>query len=367
MAGARPRLLVALALALIPAFAVTTAITQAYKAEQRRLASAWYERGSAALDEGRPAEAIEALRTALTFSREDRLYRLRLAQALAAAGQAVEARAYLLSLRDAQPGNGPVNLELARLAARSGGHDEAYRYYHASIEGAWSNAAEGQRRTIRLELARYLLATGARLPAQSELIVLAADLPTDREFQRQVAGLMLRAGLAARAQRLYEQLLEGDPQDPVALAGAGRAAFESSAYMTAESLLAMAADAGAALQEVEPELSTVRRMSALDPYRRQLPLRVRAARASDALTLAETRLTRCDAAARDEALAGLGLEIPRLRTALSRPRTRDLNTVDDAMDLAFRIELAAAALCGEPDGADRALLLLARQRVGGET
>ena len=364
-AGARPRLLLALSLALVPAFAATTAITQGYKAEQRRLASEWFERGGTALDEGRPEEAIEAFRTALTFSREDRTFRLRLAQALAASGRTTEARAYLLSLRDAQPGNGPVNLELARLAARSGNQDDAYRYYHASLEGAWSNAAEGQRRAIRLELARYLMATGARLPAQSELIVLAADLPPDRDFQRQVAGLMLRAGLAARAQSLYEQILKADPDDPAALAGAGRAAFESGTYIAAETLLTRATESGADLQDVEPELSTLRRMSALDPYRRQLSLRARAERAAEALAIAETRLTRCRAAEADAGLAALAVDIPRHRTGLTRPGTRDLNAVDEAMDLVFRIEQAVATLCGEPEGADRALLLLAVQRAGG--
>jgi tetratricopeptide (TPR) repeat protein len=144
--GARPRLLVALSLALIPAFAVAV-VTKGYRAEQRRLGAEWFERGSAALEGGQPDEAIEAFRTALTFSREDRLFRLRLAQALAADGRVAEARAYLLTLRDSQPGNGPVNLELARLAAKSGDPGAAHRYYHASIEGAWNDTAEVQRRS----------------------------------------------------------------------------------------------------------------------------------------------------------------------------------------------------------------------------
>ena len=340
-------------------------MTQGYKAEQRRLATEWFERGSAALEGGEPEEAIVAFRTALTFSREDRLFRLRLAQALAADGRTTEARAYLLTLLEAQPGNGPVNLELARLAAKTGDTAEAQRYYHASIEGAWSDTAEEQRRSIRLELTRFLVGHDAQLQAQSELIVLEGDLPPDPDLQRTVAALMLDAGLASRAGRIYERLLKSNPRDTLALTGAGRAAFATGNFITAESLLSKAVATGASDPDLESTLATARLIGALDPYRRRLSLRARASRAGEALKIADARLESCAAARSDAQLDEFATGIQAQQEIMASPAGRDLDAVDTAMDLVFRIEQITATLCGEPDGPDRALLLLARQRGGG--
>ncbi len=100
-------------------FAVTGIAAKFYHAERDSLARQWYERGAADLRAGRPATALEDFRTALVYSRGNDLYQLRVAQALIAANQPEEARAYLLSLWERTPGSGIVNLELARLAERA--------------------------------------------------------------------------------------------------------------------------------------------------------------------------------------------------------------------------------------------------------
>lgn len=357
-------MLVWMALALIPAFGLTAGVTQAYKAEQRQLAAEWFTYGNQALEDDRPAEAITAFRTALTFSREDRLFRLRLAQALARDGRTTEARAYLLTLRETQPGNGPVNLELARLAAQSGDRAEAYRYYHASLEGAWSDTPGIQRRAIRMELARYLVQHGERLQAQAELIALEGDLPSHPDEQRSVAALMLEAGLASRARRVYERVLEKDRRDGPALAGAGRAAFELGDYKGADALLSEAVAAGAIGNGIQSTLSLARSIIALDPYQRGLTIRARFARAREALTIASARLERCAAGRDDSRFPQLAADITEQQKALA-PATRDLDLLDSALGLVFRIEEITAAVCGDPEGADRALLLLARRQAGG--
>jgi hypothetical protein len=103
----------------------------------------------------------------------------------------------------------------------------------------------------------------------------------------------------------------------------------------------------------------------LDPYQRRLSMRTRVARALQALDIAGTRATACYAASRDPGLAPLVAELEARRGRASPRASPDFDLVDDAMDLVFRIEDRAAAACGEPEGADRALLLLARQRAGG--
>ncbi|MBI4166579.1 MAG: tetratricopeptide repeat protein, partial [Acidobacteria bacterium] len=107
-------------LTLIIMFVITGFIVKAYHAKEKALAEEWYLRGEAELKAGRANEAIEDLRTALTYSRDNSLYVLVLAQALGAANRQEEARAYLLSLWEEEPGNETVNLELGRSAVKQG-------------------------------------------------------------------------------------------------------------------------------------------------------------------------------------------------------------------------------------------------------
>ena len=123
----RNRVLLALFLLLIPAFALTALTTRAYRREQQRLAAQASTDGEIALRHGRAGDAVVALRTAMSLA-ATRSRRLRLAQALAAAGRDAEARAHLLTLREGTPGDGLINLELARLAARDADVPHAARY-----------------------------------------------------------------------------------------------------------------------------------------------------------------------------------------------------------------------------------------------
>lgn len=361
--GSGPRLVVWLTAALIPAFALTAAVTQGYRSEQRRLGAEWYDRGEQALSDGRPDEAIEAFRTALTFSRDDRRFRLRLAQALMEADRTSEARAYLLTLLEAQPGNGQVNLELARLAAGDGDVPGALRYYHGAIEGAWVDAAEGRRRSVRTELAEFLVNQRALVQAQAELIVLQGDLPPDPAVQVRVADLMIEAGLERRALGIYEQLVTASPRDRVALAGAGRAAFADGRYTAASSYLKRAVTAGASDPDLAQTLETAQLVLALDPFQRRLSTRDRASRARRAFDAAADRLRQCADLDNPE-LQQLDAEAQAMEPTVTRTLPRDPDAVEPVMDLVFRIQQATEA-CGEPSSMDRALLLIAQQRQAG--
>ena len=105
-----------------------------------------------------PREAVADFRNALAYSRDNDLYRLRLAQALMADHRPQEARSHLLSLWEKEPGDGTLNLELARLAAMWGDTPQAVRYYHAAIYGVWPDEPMAHRWQIRFELSEYLLA-----------------------------------------------------------------------------------------------------------------------------------------------------------------------------------------------------------------
>ena len=151
--------------------------------------------------------------------------RLRLAQALAAAGRDAEARAHLLTLREGTPGDGLINLELARLAARDADVPHAAQYYRDAIEGAWDRAPDTRRREARLELADLLVRHGPPAAAEGELIALAADLPPDPGLHVRVGDLLMEAQQVRRAFDVYTAALRLDPASVRAAQGAGESAF----------------------------------------------------------------------------------------------------------------------------------------------
>lgn len=351
--------LVWLAIALAPAFSVTAFVTAAHREHQRTLAHEWDTRGQIALENGRPAAAVEAFRNALRFAREDRDLRLRLGESLAAAGRIAEARAYLLGLWQDQPGSGRVNLQLARLAARLGSVAEASRYYHDAIEGAWADNAEERRRAVRLELGEYLVSEGAGDLAEVELIALAADLPSERASQLQIADLLSRAGMHRRALALFDQILEDAPNDVAALTGAADASLALGNHAAVVRYLRRIPN-----RRIAPEAAEMLEVSMLvlelDPYARGLRARSRAARALRVLEAADARLRGCLAQAPD--LEPLQQETAAALKAHSRNAlARDPDAIDAVIALAFRAARTAEGRCGPPAPIDRALLLLAAQ------
>lgn len=122
-----------------------------------------------------------------------------------------EARAHLLSLWEKEPGDGTLNLELARLAVVWGDTPQAIRYYHAAIYGVWPDNPAEHRLQIRFELSEYLLQHHTVLDAkdaQAELVALAAELPPQDAFaQTRLGTLLVQAGLYARALAAFRNAL----------------------------------------------------------------------------------------------------------------------------------------------------------------
>ncbi len=204
-----PRTVLVLAVVgMVPAFAGVGTLVSSARGRRQQLANEWAARGGRDLDAGRPVAAAEDFRLAQEYARDRSQYRLPLARALLAAGRELEAHAQLLTLWTEAPGNGVVNLELGRLAARHGDVPASIRYYHAAIDGAYDADAPHQRRLARIELARLLLDHGERMQAQAELIALTADPPRDPAIVTALADLRVRAGLdPVPARRLPAALL----------------------------------------------------------------------------------------------------------------------------------------------------------------
>ncbi|MBI4164503.1 MAG: tetratricopeptide repeat protein, partial [Acidobacteria bacterium] len=285
-----------------------------------------------------------------------------------------EARAYLLSLWEEEPGNGTVNLELGRLAVKQGRVLDAQRYYHNAIYGEWGNDPVQQRREVRLELAEFLIKGGELAQAESELIGLSADLPPDPEMQTHVGTLLLRTADYNAALGLFKKALDIQPHLVDALAGAGQAYFKLNDFRNANTYLGRALAENPQLPQVERMLETSRSILDVDPFRRRLAPRERARRALVAFSQATTRLQSC-AERRGVDLAAPGGDIelqsvyaqaiklkPQLR---EQTLGRDTDLLMTAMDLVFDIEKVCERECGAPQGLDLALVLLAETQGGG--
>lgn len=352
---ANRRALLWLAVALVPAFTLTAAVTEFHHAEYRSLAADWQARGEDALREGRSADAIDAFRSALRFARDDRTLRLRLADALSAAGRPAEARAYLEDLWDEQPGNGRVNLALARVLAAAGNVDAATRYYQTAVQGAWEDAAAERRREARLELAAYLVDNNRPAMAEAELAALAAGLPPVSEFRLPAAELLLAAGAPARARVLFDEVLQAEPREVTALRGGADAALALGDHASVVRYL-QRMPAASMTEDLRVRLETSQQVLALDPYRRGLSSRERALRVRRAMTRAAARMRGCP----DEGFAELREELASaLRTETTAVLARDPERLDAAFARAAAAIRATAEACGDPTAADRAILLLA--------
>src|ERR1051326_2231449 len=123
----RRGLVLALVIAITAAFfALTWAIDSVYQRQRSALGRQWLQTGDADFGAGKAENAIEAYRAALQFDPNNPDITLKLAESLARAGQERQAQSYLLALLQEQPGNGPVNLALARVSARQQDRSEEH-------------------------------------------------------------------------------------------------------------------------------------------------------------------------------------------------------------------------------------------------
>ncbi len=240
-----------------------------YRSRRADRAEEHAARGESLMAAGRPAEAVEQFRSALSISHGfgDRLA---LASALVTARRWNEAEIYFRELGREQPGSGPVNLGLGRIAAQKGNVPEAAGFYRRAVYGTWPDESPLRGLEIRRELVDFLGRSGQPARARAELLALAAECPDDPGARRETARLLLDHALAAEAAAMYREILAGSPRDSAAHAGLGRAEYELRNYAAARdsfrsALLQNPGDAAS-----EARLEVVERILALDPEARGL-------------------------------------------------------------------------------------------------
>jgi tetratricopeptide (TPR) repeat protein len=353
-----------LAAGTLALFALTSVAAGAFRAHVEGLAAHWAARGEAAMRANRAGDAVEAYENAQHYARNDPGARMRLAQALLLAKRGEEARSHLLALRARAPGDGPVNLALARLSASEGRTAEAAGYFETAVHGSWDFSADVARRVARQELIALHLRTGALRQAEAHLIALAPDLPRDADTQTGLGRSLLKTGNARRALKAFEAALAARPRDAQATAGAGEAAFRLAQYPAARRHLRAAAERLPDDEAVGRLLETTEAVLTLDPLLPRLRAAERARRVALAWRTAMARLQAC--AAGEAPLAPAHQELaalePRLTASALRRNPEDIDVV---MDAVFGAERAAES-CGPLAPADEALLLIARRHAADE-
>jgi len=374
IASKPPVVIVGLTILAVLGFLSVSRLASRFRQEEVALGRHMYQQGLAELRAGRPDQAIEDFRAAITYD-DQYAYQLSLARALRDTGHTEESETYLLNLWEQSPQDGAVNLALGRLAAREGQIEKTLQYYHNAIYGVWASDADANRLKAWLELIEFLLQHSASPQAQAELIALSAEMPRRPELELQVADLFEQAQDHEHALMWYERTLQVEKGNVAALTGAGNAAVSLGRYRTAERYLQSAAKANPRDQEAASLLRTSDLVLKADPFAPRVYGTERNRRLRSAFETAGKRLETCE---EDEDKAGGAetesndLQPLKARWDGIKHRVERLGAAssdeeqDEVMRLVFDIELATAQGCGTPAGMDQALLILAQNPNGVE-
>lgn len=358
----RPRFTFAiLVVLLIVGFAVTGFIVRGFDVRREQLAERWFGRGSRDLQNGAALQAIDEFQTALAYSGNNSTYRLKLALALMQAGKWEEARAHLLNLWEQRPGDGEINLLLARVFAHRNLTANAIRYYQGAIYGVWNTDPIGKRESARFELVGYLLSQGRKDVAQAELIALAAEAPSATSDQLRLADLLLQADEPERALEIFEQVRRKQRRSYEATIGAAEADFTLMRFSSAAQLAKEAVAINPSSQQAAQLATQAVALVEADPRARGIGSKERARRAFVAYKVADARLSACsESHPADAQLQQLGTDQVENFTKLKPASLRDQDLREQVMRWVFDVEIATSKTCGTPSGTDATLFKLAQ-------
>ena len=365
--------LLSLTLLTVVLFAITLFLFRTFTAHREELAQRWSARGQEAISSGRPDQAIVALRTALSYAPDQRSYELLLAQALGDAGRNEESYNRFLDLWETQPGDGFINLRLARLAAKKNDMQAAINYYRASVYGTWEGDGAIRRRDVRLELSRYLIAHHDLSSARTELLVAGGNAPDDVDLALVLAPLFEQASAPHDALNYYLKVLARQPNNRQALEAAGRLEYGFGNFEEARRLLeqalhqrdAAAPNQAASSSDLQAMLDTSEKILTLTPSKK-LPPRERVARILKARDLAKKRFETCNAQTlatngSSSSLSTLGTQwMSKDATINSAALLNDSTEQDAVVKLIYDTETQTSQICGAPTGDDALLLMLAK-------
>src|ERR1700722_6310011 len=377
-------------LALLSIFAVTCVLAvltwlifRSYSQHQSDAAARWKRRGEDALAHRNAPAAVYDLRTSLGYEQQDDPgTEVGLAEGLAEIGtprSLEEAVVYLNTLWEKEPGNGNINLQLARVLARQGQAASALEHYHAAVYGVWGGHGAVQGRQARLEMVRYQISLGRFNDARGELLI-AAGNDTSTPTLMEAASLLAEAHFPADALHLYQEVAARRPVVLQALEGTGQMAFLLARYRTARTYLDRALNTSNAAHPlmdgalVQKNLRIASAGMAIYPSL-ELPHRERLRRVVRAYELAHARYMACANGTsgqssgpqngraqieNNDQMTALGNRWENARPRLTVAALVDSTELERAtMQLVYDTEQVTEHACGEPTGEDEALLRIA--------
>lgn len=363
-------MLLVLALSTLTVYAITSFLFRSFSARQVQLGKQFAASGQRALSEGEAERAVRDLETSLSYAPDDMTNRLLLAEALARSNHPEQARSYFLGLLDAQPADGFLNLQLARLARQRKDSKAAIDYYRAAAVGNWSGDSLRDRFNVQLELSEYLLQLRAFPGARAELLIASADAPEDAGVYTMLGERFEQAQDPTDALNLYGRAVKLNPANAEALYRAGLLAYQMGQFADATRLLSRARREAAAAKvgqenarEVESLLQNARRIQELT-LSSDLPPQDRVEHLLRALPVARQRFTSCAAHFTGGPFAAPMLALQSgwddaQKISWKRSELQDSALQERLTKLIFDTEKLTSRVCGAPSGDDALLLQLA--------
>lgn len=278
---------------------------------------------------GRYAEAVERFKDAISIDRDNRDYRLALADALLAAKNFMEAESTLSELLQRDSTDGDANLAMARVLVGESKIAEGISFYHRAIYGQWRTDAAQNRLKVRFELVDLLARQNAKEELLAELLPLQDAASADLQTRKRIGELFLSAGSPVRAADVFQDILRRDSENADAYAGLGEAEFARGNYQPARTDFLNASrlkpeDAG-----IRKRLELCEQIISLDPTRRGLASNERYQRSLKLVALALDEINRCSRTSApqelvDSASKALKARVPELRQNAATEANLDL-------------------------------------------
>ena len=356
----RPLRVMAVVLAVIVGLAALDQIlARTEMREVQNAATRSWTTGIRLLHNGRPAEALGALRDAHAMERDNVVYELDMISALTALGRTADADPLIDEVLQRRPNDGYANLIAARLKATEGDVEDAEAFYHRAIYAEWPHDGSLHARDARFELVQYLVRKHAKQELLAELISLEAEADGDAALRHRVAELFLTAESPARAATVYRALIETNPDDATSYEGLGEAEMQRGDYRAARTAFMQAAMHHAG-EATGSRLLLLNEVIQLDPTPRRLPTAEKLERSLRILALAKGDL----AAQLEKRPSAANAETADLlKAAASPPRAATNETAEQNLDLATKIWRLRVSLFGSSTAPDQEALKLTMEHL----
>ncbi|HXF27271.1 MAG TPA: tetratricopeptide repeat protein [Bryobacteraceae bacterium] len=350
--------MVTVSVSVIVMFTLTGFLARYYRSQRLSRAHAYYDAGVKLAAGGHNEDAIDQYRKALIFSPDSFDVRLSLAVALLNGGRLAEAETHFLDLQQSDPASGEINLELARVAVKTGRDSDAVASYHRAIYGYWPNHSSERRLEARWELIGLLEKHKQNQQAIAELLELFNDAPDDPALKNRIGKQFLKFKSYSNAAQVFEDNLSRHRHDRDSTVGEAEAQFAVGHYVDAQRAYRQAFRLEPGNSALLQRLAIVNLVVNLDPSLSRLTSAQREARVSELLERVLHAMRDC-AELQPGAAPAFQADEDRVQQLLTiRRRRKGEEVVPEMMGAAQQLWLDRARICGAPRPSEEPLAIL---------